>query len=168
MARVLVLAASRAVQGRLFFPLDEHVADSADAGGVLRHPSASAHWKAFESSGADVPVDASGIAGREAMMRGVPVQDGLAVDVVKEGRRMVRREFAVAEPYLKALVCNGIDDGSRMRVLHPEDLGEVIHFDVLCCPPVEFDTWIVVLVTRHVSRLPSQRASRDHRAQSAE
>ena len=41
MARVLVLAAARAVRGRLFLPLDEHVADSADAGGVLRHPTPS-------------------------------------------------------------------------------------------------------------------------------
>ena len=32
MARVLVLSAARAVRGRLFFPLDKHVAESADAG----------------------------------------------------------------------------------------------------------------------------------------
>ena len=55
-----------------------------------------------------------------------------------------------------------------MRVLHPEDLGEVIHFDVLCCPPFEFDTWIIVLTTRHVSRRLSHRTSRDPRGQSAE
>ena len=85
MARVLVLSAARAVRGRLFFPLDEHVTHYSDAGGVFRHPAASAHWKAFESSGADVPINASSIAGREAMMRGMPVQDGLTVDVVEEG-----------------------------------------------------------------------------------
>jgi len=69
----------------LFFPLDEHVFHSADAGGVFRHPAASAHWKTFESGGADVPINAAGIAGREATVGGVPVEDGLAMDVVKEG-----------------------------------------------------------------------------------
>ena len=59
---------------RLFFPLDnEHVTHSANAGGVFRHPAALAHWKTFESGGADVPINARGAAAdREAVVGGVP------------------------------------------------------------------------------------------------
>ena len=63
------------------------------------------------------------MAGREAMVRGMPVQDGLSMDVVEEGRQMMRREFAVAKPDLKALVGDRVEDGSGMGMLHPEDLG---------------------------------------------
>ena len=83
MAGILVLSTAKVVRGRLFFPLDGHVSHSADAGGVFRHPAAAAHWKAFERSGADVPIDASGIAGKEAMVRGMSVQDGISMDVVE-------------------------------------------------------------------------------------
>ena len=73
---------------------------------------AAAKWKTLERGGADVPIDASGIAGREAMERGMPVQDALSMDVVKEGGRLVRREFSVAKPDLKTLVGNGVEHGS--------------------------------------------------------
>ena len=54
-------------------------------------------------------------------------------------------------------------------MLHLEDLCEVIHLDVLCCPSVEFNTWIVVLVTRHnVLRRPSNWVGGDHLSKSAE
>ena len=43
-------------------------------------------------------------------------------------------------------------------MLHLEKLGEVVHLDVLFCPPVKFSIRIVALVTRNVSRRPSDRA----------
>ena len=113
MARVLMLSAARAVRGRLFFPLDEHVSHSADTGGVFRHPAASAHWKTFERSGADVPINASSVVSREAIVRGIPVQDCRSMNVVEEGGRVMRREFTVAEPDLKTLVGNRVENGSR-------------------------------------------------------
>ena len=167
MASILVLSAARAVRDRLFFPLNELRAHCADARSVFRHPAA-VERKTLERSGADVPVDALGIEGREAMVRGMPIQDGLSMNVIEEGGRVARREFAVAEPDLKTLVGNRVENGSRMRMLHPEDLDEVVHLGILFRPPVECDTWIVVLVTRHVSRRPSNRARGDHRSKSAE
>ena len=41
------------------------------------------------------------------------------MNVVEEGGRVMR----VAEPDLKALVGNRVEDGSQMGMLHPEDLG---------------------------------------------
>ena len=96
MTSVLVLSTARASQGRRFFPLDKHVICSADARGVFCHPASSAHWKTFEGSGADVPINASSAASRGAIMGGTPIEDGLAMDVVEEGGRLVRREFAIA------------------------------------------------------------------------
>ena len=90
------------------------------------------------------------------------------MNVVEEGGRVVRREFTVAEQGLKTLAGNRVENGSGMRLLHPEDLGEVVYLDVLCRPPVEFNTWIVVLVTRHVSLCPSNWAGGDHLSKSAE
>ena len=55
-----------------------------------------------------------------------------------------------------------------MRVLHPEDLGEVVHLDILFHPPVECGVLVVVLMTRHVSRRPSNRAGGDHLPKSTE
>ena len=48
---------------------------------MFRHPAAAAKWKTLEECGvsADVPTDALGIAGREALVRGMPVhRDGYA------------------------------------------------------------------------------------------
>ena len=39
----------------------------------------------------------------------------------------MRREVAVAEPDLKTLVGNRVENGSQMQVLHLEDLGEVVY-----------------------------------------
>ena len=89
------------------------------------------------------------------MVRGMPVQDGRSMDMVKEGGQVVRRELAVAEPDLETLIGNRVENRSLMRMLHPEDLGEDIHLDVLFRPPVEFGAWIVILVTRHVLHRPS-------------
>ena len=96
MASILVLSAARAVRDRLFFPLNELRAHCADAGGVLRHSAAAAQWKIFESSSADVTIDAPSVAGREAIMGGMQVQDDLSMDVVKEGGRLVGSDFVVA------------------------------------------------------------------------
>ena len=104
MVSILVLSTARAAQGWLFFPSNHLGVHCADARGVFRHPAASAHWKMLERGGADIPIDASGLTGRKAMVRGMPVQDGLSMDVVREGGRSVRREFAVAKPDLKTLV----------------------------------------------------------------
>ena len=65
---------------------------------MFRHPAAAAECKTLDRGSADVPIDVSGIAGREAMVRGMPVQNGPSMDVVKEGGQLVRREFSVAEP----------------------------------------------------------------------
>ena len=91
MASILVLSAARAVQGWLFFSLDEHVSHSTDAGGVFRHPATSAEWKTFESSSADVPVNASRVSGKEAMVQGMSVQHDCSMNVIKEGGRVMRR-----------------------------------------------------------------------------
>ena len=88
----------------------------------------------------------------------MPVQDGLSMDVAEEDGQVMRREFTVAKPDLKTLIGIRVENGSRMRVLHPENLGEVVHLDVLFCPPVKFDIRIGILVTSHVSRRPSDRA----------
>ena len=125
---------------------------------MFRHPAASAHWKTFESGGADVPINAAGIAGREATVGGVPVEDGLAMDVVKEGGQWVGREFVIAQPCLESLVEHGMEHRSQVRVLHPENLGKVVHLDVLLCPPVKFCGRIIVLVPGDASRCPSNRA----------
>ena len=52
----------------------------------------------------------------------------------------MRREFTVTEPDLEALGGNRVEDGHGMRVLHPEDLCQVIHLNVRCRPPVKFGT----------------------------
>ena len=104
MVSVLVLSIARAVGGWLFFPSNKLGAHCVDARGVFRQPAAAAKWKTLERRAVDIPIDASGIVDREAMVRGMPVQDGLSMDVVEEGRQMMRREFAVAKPDLKALV----------------------------------------------------------------
>ena len=63
---------------------------------------------------ADVPIDALGREGREAMAGGMPVQDGLSMDMVEEGGRSVRKEFAAAKLELKTFVRNRVEDGSQM------------------------------------------------------
>ena len=63
---------------------------------VSPRPAVSAGWTTLERGSADVPIDTSGITGREAMVRGMLVQDGLSMDVTEEGGRVVRREFVVA------------------------------------------------------------------------
>ena len=95
-ASVLMLSTARAIRGRMFFPLNELRAHCADAGGVLRHSAAAAQWKIFESSSADVTIDAPSVAGREAIMGGMQVQDDLSMDVVKEGGRLVGSDCVVA------------------------------------------------------------------------
>ena len=59
----------------------------------------------MESSGTYIPINASGVADREVVVRGMSVKDGLSMDVVKESRRlMVGGEFAVSQPDLEILV----------------------------------------------------------------
>ena len=43
-------------------------------------------------------------------------------------------------------------------MLHPDNLGEVVHLDVLFRPLVKFGIPIVILVTGNLSRRPSDRA----------
>ena len=112
MVSVLVLSIARAVGGWLFFPSNKLGAHCVDARGVFRQPAAAAKWKTLERRAVDIPIDASGIVDREAMVRGMPVQDDLSMDVVEEGGRSVRRKFVVAEPDLKTLVGYGVKHGS--------------------------------------------------------
>ena len=58
----------------------------------------------MESSGTYIPINASGVADREVVVRGMSVKDGLSMDVVKESRRLVGGEFAVSQPDLEILV----------------------------------------------------------------
>ena len=54
-----------------------------------------------------------------------------------------------------------------MQILHPENLGEVIHFDIPLGPPVKFCCRIVVLVARDVSCSPRNGTGNDHRSECA-
>ena len=68
------LSIARAIQGWLFFPLNMLRAHCADARGVFRHSAAAAQWKPFfDSGGAGAAIDALGIAGREAIVQGIPI-----------------------------------------------------------------------------------------------
>jgi hypothetical protein len=53
---------------------------------MLRDPLSLPGGKPLESIRADVPVDASGVASREAEVRDMPVEDSLTVDMVEEDR----------------------------------------------------------------------------------
>jgi hypothetical protein len=52
-------------------------------------------------------------------------------------------------------------------MLHPENLGEIVHLYILFGPPVEFGGRVFVLVTSDVSGGPFDGAREDHLAQGA-
>ena len=123
MASVLMLAASGTVRGRLLLPVNHHIADGAVTRGMLGDPAAATHGKTLEGSFADIPVDEASVASGETLVGFVPLEDGLAVDVVEEDGRWMRGQFAVAQPNLETLARDGIEDRSGVGMSHPEDLG---------------------------------------------
>ena len=55
-----------------------------------------------------------------------------------------------------------------MRVLHPEDLGKVVHFNIPSSLPVEFCYRIVILMAEDVLGSPRNGTGSDHRSKCAE
>ncbi len=86
------------------------------------------------------------------MVGGVPVENSLAVNVIEEDGRRVGRQLASAEPNLEAFVAQRTEDWFGMRVLHPEDFGEVIHLNILEGPPVQGLRRVVVLMPSDMAR----------------
>ena len=102
-----------------------------------------AEWKPFERGGADILIDASGIAGREAIVQAC--------------------QFRIVFPWMwlekvddwweESIGCQARLENPRWK-WGPENLDKVVHLDILFCPPVKFGVWIIALVTGNVLRRP--------------
>lgn len=87
MAGVFGQATAWAHRSGLLLPLNHLRVDAAEGRRrMLRDPLLPPGGKPLQSIRADVPVDASGVASREAEVRDMPVEDSLTVDMVEEDR----------------------------------------------------------------------------------